>query len=384
MSPGPIYLDYNATTPVDPRVLEAMMPYFRESFANAASSHQLGREAARAVERAREQVAEALGADPREVVWTSGATEANNLAIQGVAASPAYRGRRQIVTVATEHRAVLDPCSALQRHGFEVSVLPVDSSGRIELERLAAKLTDQTLLVSIMVANNETGVLHPIEEIGRICRDRRVLLHTDATQAVGRESIDVNGAGIDLLSLSGHKFYGPKGTGALFVRRKGPRTRCEPLLHGGGHERGLRSGTLNVPGIVGLGAAIELAGRERESDRSRLKRLRDHLEARLLDLFPTARVNGALDSRLVNTCNISLPGTDADGLIDRLTGLAVSSSAACTSAKLQPSYVLRAMGRSAAEIRGSLRFSVGRFTTEEEIDGALREISAATDGRRQS
>lgn len=377
MTSDPIYLDHNATTPVDPRVLESMLPYFGAVYGNPASRHAPGRQAAAAVERARERVARALGADPREIVWTSGATEADNLALQGVAASPAYRKRRRIVTVATEHPAVLDPCAALGRAGFEVTVLPVDAEGRLDLDRLAAAVDDRTLVVSAMAANNETGTLHPLAAIGRLCREHGALFHTDATQAVGRLAIDVEAVGIDLLSLSAHKLYGPKGAGALYVRRKGPRARCEPLFHGGGHERGLRSGTLNVPGIVGLAAALDLAQADMDAEQTRLGRLRDRLEARLLELFPGATVNGAVGSRLANTANVSLPGVDAESVIARLERLVVSTAAACTSAKRLPSYVLKAMGRTDDQIRGSLRFSLGRSTGPEAIDEALGDLLRA-------
>ncbi|HVR29571.1 MAG TPA: cysteine desulfurase family protein [Thermoanaerobaculia bacterium] len=376
-----IYLDHNATTPVDPRVLAAMLPYFTDDFGNAASrQHRPGRLAAEAVEHARRRVAAALGADPREIVWTSGATEANNLAIQGVAASAVYARRRTIVTVRTEHRAVLDPCAAMARAGYRVLYQPVDRGGRLDLERLVRELDDDTLLVSAMWANNETGVLHPIAEIGRLCKERGILFHTDATQAFGREPIDVERAGIDLLSLSGHKIHGPKGVGALYVRRKGPRVRCEPLLHGGGHERGLRSGTLNVPGIVGLGQASEIAVAHLHDERRRLAALRHRLEHELLAALAGASVNGVRDHRLANTLNLSIPGVEAEALMARMPDLAVSSSAACSSATRLPSYVLRAMGVGDAQIRGSLRFSLGRTTSAEEIERAIAILLDACAG----
>jgi cysteine desulfurase len=380
--PGTISLDYNATTPVDPRVLEAMLPYFGREFGNAASRHAPGERAAAAVERARGQVARALGADPREIVWTSGATEADNLAIKGVAASPAYRKRRRVVTVATEHRAVLEPCEELARAGYELTLLPVDPDGRLDLQRLADALSPETLLVSVMAANNETGVLHPIREIGALCHERRVLFHTDATQAIGRLEIDVERDGVDLLSLSGHKLYAPKGVGVLYVRRKNPRARCEPQLHGGGHERGLRSGTLNVPGIVALGAAVEIAAAERVKEMERLAALRDRLERGLLEAAPGARANGSAAPRLANTANVSFPDADAERLMALRPELALSSSAACTSARRQPSYVLGAMGASEAEVRGALRFSLGRFTTGAEVEAALRLVTGALPGAR--
>jgi len=380
-----IYLDHNATTPLDPRVLDTMLPYLTERFGNAASPHAMGVEAADAVERARVRLAAALGADPREIVWTSGATEADNLALKGVAAAPIYARRRHLVTVRTEHKAVLDPCLELERGGLRVTRLPVDRQGMLDLERLRDALTEDTLLVSVMAANNETGVLHPIEEIGALCRARGVLFHCDATQAIGREPIDVERCKVDLLSLSAHKFHGPKGVGALYLRRRRPRVRCEPLFHGGGHERGLRSGTLDVAGIVGLGSAVELAVAEMEGERCRQLRLRDVLERGLLERAPSATVNGHPFRRLANTLNISFPGVDAEELLRAMPDLAASTAAACTSASRQPSYVLRAMSASSEQIRGSVRFSLGRFTREEEIDEALETVDAAlgATGRRK-
>ncbi len=378
----PVYLDYNATTPLDPRVLDAMMPFLTHRFGNAASRHhQLGCDAAKAVEHAREQVATVIGADPREIVWTSGATEADNLAIKGVLTSPIYaRDDAHVITVATEHKAVLDTCGFLADHGVTVSFLPVDSTGSIDLERLADAVTDRTVLVTIMHGNNETGVLHPIERIGRLCKKRGVLFHTDATQTVGKVPVDVETMGIALLSLSAHKMYGPKGVGALYVRRKGPRVRCEPLIHGGGHERGLRSGTLNVPAIVGLGAAAELCRIEMSGEAKRVGRLRDRLEQALLSQLDGVTVNGHKARCLPNTLNVSFAGVDGDRLMREMPEVAVSASSACTSAQLQPSYVLGAMGASDESIQGSLRFSLGRFTTEEEIDfavgKAVRGVSA--------
>jgi cysteine desulfurase len=371
-----VYLDYNATTPVDPRVLDAILPYFGSKFGNAASRHhRLGGEAADAVERARGQVAGLIGADPREIIWTSGATESDNLAIRGVSASTIHAAhRREIITVRTEHRAVLDPCVELARGVFHVRYLSVDRDGMIDLDELAGAISDKTLLVSIMHANNETGVLHSIEQIGKLCKEKGVLFHTDATQSFGREPIDVNSFGIDLLSLSGHKIYAPKGVGALYVRRKGPRVRCQPLVHGGGHERGLRSGTLNVPGIVGLGEAAEICRREMKEEGERVRRLRDHLERGLLERLDKITVNGHRERRLTNTLNVSFAGIDADAMMANMPAIMVSSSSACTSAAHQLSYVLYAQGVSEESVRGSVRFSLGRFTTEEEIDRALTEV----------
>lgn len=368
-----IYLDHNATTPLDPRVLDAMLPFLTDRFGNAASRHHaLGREAAAAVETAREQAAAVIGADPREIVWTSGATESDNLALQGVARAAAYAKKRHVVTAATEHRAVLDACEHLEGQGLAVTRLGVDGDGRLDLNRLAEAITERTLLVSVMHANNETGVLHPVARIGALCRERGVLFHTDATQSYGRERIDVNAMHVDLLSASAHKLHGPKGVGLLFVRRRGPRVRCEPLVHGGGHERGLRSGTLNVPGIVGMGAAAALTG---ESDAVRA--LRDRLETGVRSRVDGVTVNGGGAERLANTTNLSFAGVDGAKLMQRMPGLAASSSAACTSASLQPSYVLGAMGCDDARIRGSVRFSLGRFNTADQIETAVETVAEA-------
>ena len=363
-----IYLDHNATTPVDPRVLEAMTPFFSEHFGNPASRHHaLGCNAAKTVETAREQVASVIGADPREIIWTSGATESDNLALQGVAQSSFYR-KKHLVTVATEHRAVLDPCEVLEKRGFTVTYLGVDSVGCVDLDRLARAITDQTLMVSVMHANNEIGVLHPIAEIGVLCKERGVLFHTDATQSFGKEPIDVNAMGIDLLSASAHKIHGPKGIGVLYVRRRDPRVRCEALLYGGGHERGLRSGTLNVPGIVGMGAAATLPADDG------VRALRDLLENGILSGLNGVELNGHRTQRLANTTNMSFAGVDGDELMKAMPEIAVSSSSACTSALLQPSYVLGALGCDEARSRGSVRFSLGRFNTAEEIDTATARV----------
>jgi len=360
-----IYLDYNATTPLDPRVLEAMRPYFGEKFGNASSRpHKFGSEARDAVETARAEAAALIGADPEEILWTSGATESDNLALKGVTAE----GRDQIVTVATEHRAVLDPVERLGN----VTVLGVRRDGSLDLDRLAKAITDKTLLVSVMHANNETGLLHPIADIGKLCRAKGAYFHTDATQSYGKEPIDVNRDSIDLLSASAHKFCGPKGIGLLYVRKRGPRVRCNAILHGGGQEKGLRPGTLNVPGIVGFGAAAEICRRERDAEQPRIRALRDRLESGL-----KGAVNGDPSKRLANTTNIGFDGVDADALMKKLPDLAMSTSAACTSARMQPSYVLGAMGCDETRIKGSLRLSIGRFTTEAEIDEAVRAISAA-------
>ena len=367
-----IYLDHNATTPLDPRVLDAMLPFLTDRFGNAASRHHaLGCQAATAVETARGQVASVIGADPREIIWTSGATESDNLALQGVAVAPAYAKKRHVVTVATEHRAVLDTCEHLERLGVDVTYLRVDDDGRLDLDRLAAAITERTLLVSIMHANNETGILHPIARIGALCRERGVLFHTDATQSFGKEPIDVNAMHIDLLSASAHKIHGPKGVGMLFVRRRGPRVRCEPLVRGGGHERGLRSGTLNVPGIVGMGVAATLPADDH------VRPLRDRLETGVQSRVDGVEVNGHGVERLANTTNLSFAGIDGGKLMKRMPELAVSSSSACTSAALQPSYVLGAMGCDDARIRGSVRFSLGRFNTADQIETAIETVAGA-------
>ena len=374
-----IYLDHNATTPLDPRVLDAMMPFLTDRFGNAASRHHpLGCDAATAVETARDQVASTIGADPREIIWTSGATESNNLALQGVLGSPVYK-KRHVVTVATEHRAVLDTCEVLALRDVDVTYLSVDAAGRIDLDRLAAAITRETLLVSVMHGNNETGVVHPIAQIGALCRERGVLFHTDATQSFAKTPIDVNAMRIDLLSASAHKIHGPKGVGVLYVRRRDPRVRCQPLLHGGGHERGLRSGTLNVPAIVGMGVAATLpfdAG---------IGTLRDRLEQALVSRLDDVKVNGhGAAARLGTTTNLSFAGVDGARLMKRMPDLAVSSSSACTSALLQPSYVLGAMGCDEARARGSVRFSLGRFTTEEEVDIAVDTVVEAVTALRKN
>ena len=363
-----IYLDHNATTPVDPRVFEAMIPFFAMNFGNPASRHHsLGRDAARIVETAREQVASVVRADPREIVWTSGATESDNLALQGVAQSSAYK-KKHLVTVTTEHRAVLDPCEVLEKRGFAVTYLGVDSDGCLDLDRLEKAITNQTLMISVMHANNEIGVLQPIAEIGELCKERAVLFHTDATQSFGKEPIDVNAMGIDLLSASGHKIHGPKGIGMLYVRRRDPRVRCEALLYGGGHERGRRSGTLNVPGIVGMGVAATLP-----ADNG-VRLLRDQLETEICSNLDGVEVNGHRTQRLANTTNLSFHGVDGETLMKRMPEIAVSSSSACTSAQLQPSYVLGAIGCSEGRIKGSVRFSLGRFNTTDEIMTTAEQV----------
>lgn len=374
-----IYLDNQATTPLDPRVRAAMAPYEDARFGNAASrQHAFGWEAAAAVKQARAAVAALIKASPGEIVFTSGATESNNLALKGVAEAYAERGRH-LVTCATEHPSVLDPLAALARRGWEVTVLGVDGEGRLDLAALAAALRPDTVLVSLMAANNEIGLLHPIAEIGALTRARGVLLHVDAAQAAGKIPLDVDAMGIDLLSLSAHKLYGPKGVGALYLRRREPRVRLEPQLHGGGHEKGLRSGTLNVPGIVGFGAAAAIAAAEMATEAARLASLRDALLAGLRAGLDGVQLdlNGAREPRLAGNLNLSVAGVDADGLLMRLRGIALSSASACSTATESPSHVLAAMGLDPARVAGALRFSLGRFTTGEEIAATITAVTTA-------
>lgn len=369
----PVYLDCHATTPVDPRVAEAMWPYFTESFGNAASlNHAYGQEAAAAVTDGREAVSRLIGAPAESLVFTSGATEANNLALKGLLWS-APAGAHLVTSVA-EHRAVLDPVKRLQREGFEVTLVPVDSCGQVSPQAVAEAIRPHTALVSVMAANNEVGTINPIPEIGRICRERGVLFHCDAAQAVGRIPVDVDEWQVDLLSLSAHKLYGPKGVGVLFVRRGERRIRLEPLFDGGGHEGRLRSGTLPVPLIVGLGRACELAGLERPVEARRITALRDRLESELLSL-PGVNRNGHLTERLPGNLHVSIEGLDGDVLMNALTEIAVSSGAACTTAEPEPSHVLRAMGVPDRLARASLRFGLGRFTRDEDITFAARYVT---------
>jgi len=363
----PIYMDHHATTPVDPRVLEAMLPYFSVEFGNAASkSHVFGWRAEEAVEAARAEVAAIIGATAREIVFTSGATESDNLAIKGVARFHQGKGRH-LVTCQTEHKAVLDSLHALERQGFEVTFLPVGRDGRLDPGAVEQALRPDTILVSVMAANNETGVLQPVEEIGRITRERGVLFHCDAVQAVGRVPFDVERANVDLASLSAHKLYGPKGVGALYVRRK-PRARLIAEMDGGGHERGLRSGTLNVPGIVGFGKACALAGAELPAESARLLALRERLRRGIEAAVEHVTVNGSLEHRLPGNLNVSFAWVEGEALMMAMKDVAVSSGSACTSASLEPSYVLRAMGVPDDLAHSSIRFGLGRFNTEEEVD----------------
>ncbi len=374
---SPVYLDNNATTPVDPRVVEAMTPYFTEHFGNAASqSHPFGWKAEAAVERVREQVASLLGASPKEIVFTSGATESDNLAIKGIAEMYREAGNH-IITCATEHKAVLDTCKYLAEHGCDVTFLPVDEYGLVDPEQVAEAITDQTILITVMTANNETGTIHPVAEIGKIAKARGVLFHTDATQAFGKIPIDVAAIGADLLSLSAHKINGPKGAGALYVRRRNPRVRLAIQMHGGGHERGMRSGTLNVPGIVGLGAAVEICGKEMAGEADRIRALRDRLHQRIVEKVGFVQLNGHPDRRLPNTLNLSFAYVEGESLMMKMKDVAASSGSACTSASLEPSFVLRAMGVSDEMAHSSIRFSLGRFSTAEEIDYAAEKVAVA-------
>ena len=379
----PVYLDNNATTPVDPRVLEAMMPYLVEHFGNAASrSHALGWNAEAAVEGARQQVASLIGADAKEIIFTSGATESDNLAIKGVVEMHRDKGNH-VITCATEHKAVLDTCKYLAEHGCEVTLLPVDEFGLVTAEQVDRAITGRTVLISIMAANNEVGTIHPVAEIGRVAKARGVLLHTDATQAYGKIPLDVEAMGIDLLSLSAHKIHGPKGVGALYVRRRKPRVRLAIQMHGGGHERGMRSGTLNVPGIVGLGAAADICGAEMASEARRLTELRDRLHQGITGRLDQVKLNGHPTARLPNTLNLSFAYVEGESLMMKMKDIAVSSASACTSASLEPSFVLRAMGLPDELAHGSIRFSLGRFTTAEEIDFAVEQVAAAVTELRE-
>jgi len=364
----PIYMDNHATTPVDPRVVEAMLPYFTNQFGNAASrNHPFGWEAEKAVETAREQIAALIHASPKEIIFTSGATESDNLAIKGVAEMYREKGNH-IITMVIEHKAVLDTCKRLEKYGYQVTYLPVAKDGRIDLDDLRRAITPKTILISIMYANNEIGVLQPIEEIGRIAKEHKVLFHTDATQAVGKIPFDVEKFNVDLASLSAHKMYGPKGVGALYVRRKNPRVQVAPLIDGGGHERGMRSGTLNVPSIVGFGKACEIARAEMPAEMERMRGLRERLQNNLFSRLDEVYINGSMEHRLPNNLNISFAYVEGESLLMGINDIAVSSGSACTSATLEPSYVLKALGVGEDLAHTSIRFGLGRFNTEEEVD----------------
>ncbi|HVB34565.1 MAG TPA: IscS subfamily cysteine desulfurase [Patescibacteria group bacterium] len=379
----PVYMDNHATTPVDPRVLEAMLPFFSVRFGNAASrSHSFGWAAEEAVENGRAQVAGLVGANPKEIVFTSGATESNNLAIKGVAEMYRDKGKH-IVTQATEHKAVLDCCKRLEKWGYQVTYLPVGRDGRLNPDDLGRAITPQTILISIMYANNEIGTIQPIREIGKIAKRHGVLFHVDAAQAAGKIPIDVEGDGIDLMSIAAHKMYGPKGAGALYVRRKNPRAEVAPLIDGGGHERGMRSGTLNVPGIAGLGKACELCREEMPAEGARLAGLRDRLMEGILGRLDRVSINGSIEHRLPNNLNASFGGVDGESLMMGISDVAVSSGSACTSAKIEPSYVLKAVGVDEDLAHASIRFGLGRFNSEEEVDYVIGRVAETVSRLRE-
>ena len=364
----PIYMDNHATTPMDPRVLEAMLPFFTGTFGNAASrNHSFGWEAEQGVDKAREQVAKLIGATAKEIIFTSGATESNNLAIKGIAEMYRERGNH-IITQVTEHKAVLDTCKKMEKLGYRVTYLPVQADGLIDIEDLKRAMDDQTILVSIMFANNEIGVVQPVAEIGKLCHEKGVIFHTDAVQAVGKIPVDVQAMSIDVLSMTAHKIYGPKGVGALYVRRRNPRVQISEQINGGGHERGMRSGTLNVPGIVGLGMACEIAGQEMAAETARLLDLRDYMKAKFEKALDYVHVNGNMDHHLPGNLNMSFVYVEGESLLMGINDIAVSSGSACTSATLEPSYVLKALGLGDDVAHSSIRFGLGRFNSKAEVD----------------
>ena len=379
----PIYMDYHASTPVDPRALEAMLPYFSVHFGNAASrTHAFGWKADDAVEAARRQVAALIGASAKEIIFTSGATESNNLAIKGVASALRPKGNH-IVTLATEHKAVLDSCKSLQKDGFVVTTLGVRPDGLVDLAALRAAITDKTVLISVMAANNEIGVLQPVREIGLMARDRGVVFHCDAVQALGKVPFDVNEIAVDLVSITAHKMYGPKGVGALYVRKQNRKIELEPLIDGGGHERGLRAGTLNVPGIVGFGRAAQIAKADLESESERLRELRDRLLEKLRARVPDLHVNGSLEHRLPNNLNVSFPNVAGEALLVGIGDICVSAGSACSSGSEEPPYVLKALALDPDLARASIRFGLGRYTTEEEVDYAAGKVADVVHQLRQ-
>jgi len=364
----PIYLDNHATTPMDPRVLDAMLPWFTEKFGNAASrNHSFGWEAEEAVEKARKQIADLVGANPKEIIFTSGATESDNLALKGIAQMYAEKGNH-IITAASEHKAILDTCKHLEKEGCRVTYLPLKADGLIDLDMLRESITDKTILVSIMYANNEIGVVQPVAEIGKICKERGVLFHSDAVQAIGKIPVNVVKDNIDLMSITGHKLYGPKGVGALYVRRRNPRVQLTSQMDGGGHERGMRSGTLNVPGIVGLGEACAICHRDMAEESARLRKMRDYLTDRLTTELDEVSINGSMEHRLPHNLNISFQYVEGESLLMGINDIAVSSGSACTSATLEPSYVLKALGLGDDLAHSSIRFGLGRFNTQEEVE----------------
>jgi cysteine desulfurase len=376
-------MDYHASTPVDPRALEAMLPYFSVHFGNAASrTHAYGWKADDAVEAARRQVAALIGASAKEIVFTSGATESNNLAIKGVASALRPKGNH-IITLATEHKAVLDSCKHLQKDGFVVTTLGVRPDGLVDLASLRAAITDKTILISVMAANNEIGVLQPVREIGLMARDRGVVFHCDAVQALGKVPFDVNAIAVDLVSITAHKMYGPKGVGALYVRKQNRKLELEPLIDGGGHERGLRSGTLNVPGIVGFGRAAQIAKADLDSESERLRELRDRLLQRLRARVPDLHVNGSLEHRLPNNLNVSFPNVAGEALLVGIGDICVSAGSACSSGSEEPPYVLKALDLDPDLARASIRFGLGRYTTEEEVDYAADKVADVVHQLRQ-
>src|SRR5580698_7381166 len=370
----PIYMDNQATTPVDPRVLETMLPYFTEKFGNAASrNHEFGWKAEEAVENARGQIAKLISATPKEIVFTSGATESTNLAIKGVAEMYREKGKH-IITQVTEHKATLDTCKRLEKYGYEVTYLPVEKDGRINLDDLRRAIKSDTILISIMYANNEIGAVQPIAEIGKIAKEKGVFFHVDAVQAVGKIPVDVQKDGIDLMSISAHKIYGPKGVGALYVRRKNPRVQLSAIIDGGGHERGMRSGTLNVPGIVGLGKACELCQQEMSAEAEKMSRLRERLKESIMSRLDETFINGSMEHRLPNNINISFAYVEGESLLMGINDVAVSSGSACTSATLEPSYVLKALGLGDDVAHSSIRFGLGRFNTQAEVDYVAAKV----------
>ena len=379
----PIYMDYHATTPVDPRVLEAMTPYFTQHFGNAASrNHSFGWEAEEAVDTARKQVADLIGANAKEIIFTSGATESNNLAIKGSAEMYREKGNH-IITCVTEHKAVIDTCKKLEKQGARVTYLPVQKDGRISLDDLRAAITDKTILITIMTANNEIGVLQPIAEIGAIAKEKGILFHTDAVQAVGKVPFDVTAMKADLVSMSAHKMYGPKGVGALYVRRRNPRVLLAEQNSGGGHERGMRSGTLNVPGIVGMGTAAAIAKAEMAAEGERLRKLRERLNKGLHRNLDELYINGSMEHRLPHNLNISFAYVEGESLLMGINDVAVSSGSACTSASLEPSYVLKALGAGDDLAHSSIRFGLGRWTNEEEVDYVIEKLTTVVKRLRE-
>lgn len=389
----PVYMDNHATTPMDPRVFDSMKPYFLDVFGNAASrNHSFGWEAEEATEKARKQIADLIGATPKEIIFTSGATEANNLALKGIAETYAERGNH-VITQVTEHKSVLDTCKRLEKEGVRVTYLPVQQDGRVDLNQLREAITDQTILISIMYANNEIGVVQPMQEIGNIAKEKGVLFHSDAAQAVGKIPVNVVTDGIDVLSLTAHKLYGPKGCGALYVRKRNPRVQIAAQMDGGGHERGMRSGTLNVPGIVGLGAACEIGKTEMPAESKHLSFLRDKLKGKLIAELDEVYINGSMEHRLPHNLNMSFAYVEGESLLMGINDIAVSSGSACTSATLEPSYVLKALGAGDDLAHSSIRFGLGRFNTEEEVDYAgdrvvdvvrkLRELSPVYEMTKQ-